>query len=523
MTAFFKRSMSLEHKDALEIGGTLLLRNTCLNLLGQVLPGLVGLLATPFIIRGLGMEAFGVFSLAVVVLGYIGLFDLGLAAATTKYVAESLATGDLRRLTSFVWTSMAVQLSMGIVAGIALAFAVPALTAKVFRIPAPMAHDFRITFFLLAASLPIVLGGSCLRGVLEAGQKFDLVNLVKVPTAVSTFLLPAVGVYFHLGIVGIMVLLILSRLGAFLWYWILCVRSFPSLAERSFCDRSALRSLFTYGFWTTISNVVGPLFHYLDRVFIGALLSVTALSYYTGPQQFLNGIWIIPFSLTITLFPAFSSLEAASRRETIAKVYALSLKTILLTVGPLVLLAVFLARTILRLWLGVEFAEQSTFVFQILLIGALVNSLALCPHALIRALGRPDLTAKFHLLELPIYVAMLWFLVKKLGIAGAAWSWSFWVCLNAVLLFAACAALDFVPARSLLSKGITRSVAFLIGLAVALSLCGWVQAGLAIRIVLGACFVGLFGWAAWCYALEAADRNLLKAEALALTNAVREF
>lgn len=523
MTAFFKRSQSLEHKDALEIGGALLLRNTCLNLLGQVLPGLAGLAATPFIIRGLGMEAFGVFSLAVVVLGYIGLFDLGLAAATTKYVAEFLATGDLRRLTSFVWTSLALQLSMGVVAGIALAFAVPVLTDKVFRIPASMSHDVRITFFLLAASLPIVLGGSCLRGVLEAAQKFDLVNLVKIPTAVSTFLLPAIGVRLGLGIVGIVVLLILSRLCAFLFYGLWCLRAFPSLAERRFCDISGLRALFTYGFWITISNVVGPLFHYLDRVFIGALLSVTALSYYSGPQQFLNGIWIIPSSLTTTLFPAFSSLDAANRRETIAKVYMLSLKTILLTVGPVVLFAVFLSRTILRLWLGVEFADKSTSVLQILLIGALVNSLALCPHALIRALGRPDLTAKFHLLELPIYVAMLWFLVKKLGNAGAAWSWSFWVCLNAGLLFAACAALDFVPVRSLASNGITRSLTFLLGLAVALSVCGWMQAGMAVRIVLGGTFVALFGWIAWRHVLEAADRNLLKAEALALANAVREF
>ena len=39
MSALFKRSLSLERKDALEIGGALLLRNTCLNLLGQVLPG----------------------------------------------------------------------------------------------------------------------------------------------------------------------------------------------------------------------------------------------------------------------------------------------------------------------------------------------------------------------------------------------------------------------------------------------------------------------------------------------------
>lgn len=514
--AILKWSSSLEQKGPLEIGGSLLLRNTCLNFLGQMLPGLVGLAATPFLIRGLGLEAFGIFSLALVVLGYLGLFDLGLGAATTKYVAESMATGDRQRLTSLVWTSMAVQLSLGAVTGIALAFSVPYLTEKVFRIPPPMSHDVRTAFYLLAASLPIVLGASCLRGVLEASQRFDLVNVVKVPAAISTFLLPVVGVLCGLGIVGIIVLLILSRLGAFLWYWMLCVRCFPLLTRRCFCDVSSLRSLFTYGFWTTISNVVGPLFHYLDRVLIGALLSVTALTYYTGPQQFLNGVWIIPSSLTTTLFPAFSSLDASNRRESIAKVYALSLKTILLTVGPVVVLAVFLARAILRLWLGAEFAEQSTLVLQILLGGALVNSLALCPHSLLRGLGRPDLTAKFHLVELPIFVGLLWFSVERWGLVGAAWSWTFWVCLNAALLFAACSVLHLVPARALAKNGLVRSVAFLFSLASALSLFGWVKAGMAARMLLGCSLVALFGWMAWCYALEPGDRNILKTEAHAL-------
>ena len=514
--AYFKWSSNLEQKGPLEIGGSLLLRNTCLNFLGQVLPGLAGLAATPFLIRGLGLEAFGIFSLALVVLGYLGLFDLGLGAATTKYVAESVATGDRQRLAGLVWTSMAMQLCLGVVTGIALAFSAPYLTEKVFRIPPPMSHDVRTVFYLVAASLPIVLGASCLRGVLEASQRFDLVNVVKVPAAISVSLLPVVGLLCGLGIVGILVLLILSRLGAFLAYAVLCVRCFPSLTRPGFHDVSSWQSLFAYGFWITISNVIGPLFHYLDRVFVGALLSVTALAYYTGPQQFLSGVSIIPASVTATIFPAFSSLNAASRRESIAKVYALSLKTILLTVGPFVVLAVFLARAILRLWLGAEFAEQSTLVLQILLMGALVNSLALCPHSLLRGLGRPDLTAKFHLAELPVFVGVLWFLVKRWGIVGAAWSWTFWVCLNAALLFAACAVLDLVPARALAQNGLMRSVLFLFSLASALSLFGWMQTGLAARMLLGIVFVAVFAWLAWRYALEPGDRNIQKEEAQAL-------
>jgi hypothetical protein len=45
--------------NRLEISGRLLVRNTLLNFLGQAVPWLVGVVAIPFIGRGLGTERFG--------------------------------------------------------------------------------------------------------------------------------------------------------------------------------------------------------------------------------------------------------------------------------------------------------------------------------------------------------------------------------------------------------------------------------------------------------------------------------
>jgi len=73
------------------ISGTLLTRNWVLNLLGWVVPLSVALVAIPYVVRGLGAERFGVLSIASALLGYFGIFDLGLGRATTKFVAESLA------------------------------------------------------------------------------------------------------------------------------------------------------------------------------------------------------------------------------------------------------------------------------------------------------------------------------------------------------------------------------------------------------------------------------------------------
>ena len=99
----------------LEVNAGLLTRNWILNLLGWVVPLSVAFVAIPYVVKGLGPERFGVLSLASALLGYFGIFDLGLGRATTKTVAECLARGDLDRLPKVVWTSLWSQAFFGAV------------------------------------------------------------------------------------------------------------------------------------------------------------------------------------------------------------------------------------------------------------------------------------------------------------------------------------------------------------------------------------------------------------------------
>jgi hypothetical protein len=74
-------------------------------------------------------------------------------------------------------------------------------------------------------------------------------------------------------------------------------------------------------------------------------------------------------------------------------------------------------------------------VLQWLAAGVFLNSLAQVPLALVQGVGRPDLTAKLHLLELPLYVLGLWWLISTFGIVGAAIAWTLRVGLDAAVLF----------------------------------------------------------------------------------------
>jgi len=418
------------------VSGKILARNTILNFIGQVIPLLIGVIAIPFIIRGLGIERFGLLSLAWVVLGYFTIFDLGLGRASTKYVAEVLGKGEEDQVPCLVWTAVTVQAILGLVGALVLFGITPLLVERILNIPPELVREAKFTFYLLALSIPVVLISGSFRGVLEAAQRFELVNAVKCPTSILTFLLPLVGLLLGFRLPGIVTLILVARFGALLTFFVMDLRIFPRLRKYSGSFTFFAR-LFSYGGWVTVTNIVGPVLAYLDRFLIGSILSITAVTYYSAPYEAVTRLWIIPASLTMTLFPAFSALEGNKDRQRIGILFARSVKYVFLVLGVVVLAIGLFAKEILQIWLGPDFAIKSTAVLQILALGVLVNSLAHLPFALLRGVGRPDLPAKFHLLELPLYIGIVWFLINQWGIAGAAMAWTLRGTLDALLLFGA--------------------------------------------------------------------------------------
>lgn len=184
----------------------------------------------------------------------------------------------------------------------------------------------------------------------------------------------------------------------------------------------------------TVSNVVSPLMSTMDRFLIGAQVSMAAVAYYATPSEVITKLLIVPASLVGVMFPAFSASYGRDRARA-AGLYARSIKYVFLILFPVVLLVVGFARPGLSLWLGADFAQHSFRVLQWLALGVLMNGLACVPFGLVQGAGRPDLTAKLHLIELPCYLLALWWLVSSYGIVGAAIAWTARVGMDAVMLF----------------------------------------------------------------------------------------
>ena len=505
------RKMQSEPSPGMQVNlsGRMLARNTLLNLAGTIVPMAAAVFAAPYVIHHLGPDRYGLFSLASIVVGYFALINLGIGPATTKYVAELLGKGELERLPEQLWTAVTIQTCLGMVGGLLLAAASPFLVEHVLKIPADLHSQARTIFFTMAFALPIDFVAGSFRGVLTAAQRFDLLNAVSIPLGAIMSVMPAVAIALGFGLPAIVFLLLMFRVVSITIIIVQCFRLFPTLRSIRF-DFRLIRSLLGYGGWITISGAANPLLIYFDQFLIGALQSVAAVGYYAPPFNLANKLNILPQCLSSTLFPAFSASAGRGDSDWIRKSLTRSLKFLILIVGPTSLLLAFFARPLLTIWLGPKFGNEGARPLQILAAGVLINSLAFIPYGLLQGVGRPDLTAKFHIIEVPIHIGLVWFLVTRFGLPGAALAWTLRVSLDFVLLMVAACWITRTPARLLAASDLRRSVGTLAVLGLALLLL-WSSthiflAEAAISLLLS----GGFLIAAWRYVLNLDERGQIR-------------
>lgn len=415
------------------LAGRTLTRNTIWNLLGQGAPMVVAIFAIPTLIKGLGIDRFGILSLAWMFIGYFSLFDLGLGRALTKLVAEKIGAGEEKEIPSLAWTSLFLMAALGVVGAAAVYSVSPWLVRHVLKIPYALQAETTQSFRLFAFSVPIVISTAGLRGILEAQQRFDLTNAVRIPMGVFTFLGPVLVLSFSHSLVPIIAILLVGRVVAWAVHLMFCLHAMPSLRKGIAFQRRVIGPLLRFGGWLTVSNVVAPIMLYLDRFLIAGIMSISAVAYYTTPYDVITKLWIVPTACLGVMFPAFSATFIRDADHT-ARLYRKALVSVSVLIFPVVVIIVLAARKGLGIWVGPEFAAHSFRVAQLLAVGVFINSMGQVSSTLIQAIGRPDLTAKLHLVELPLYLTYLWFLVHAFGIVGAAAAWVVRVSISAVVL-----------------------------------------------------------------------------------------
>lgn len=408
--------------------------NTALNLAGQGFPMVLGVVLIPSILRGLGAERFGLLTLAWTLIGVSTLFDFGFGRAVTHAVSRALADGRDGDVADVATTGIFSTTLFGVIPAVILWVTAPHLMAR-FHVGPTLTQQALSALRIVALAIPLVTAMSGARAFLESLAAWKFINAYRVVVGLANFVGPFFLLRYTTNVAVIISFLVATRLLSLAHhiYWVHHV--WPRFRITARWNPRIFSTLLRYGGWMTVSNVISPSMVYVDRFLIGGWVGLQAVTYYATPVDVLTRLLIVPNSLVAVLFPVVTE-QLHTRTETRAS-FRSSLLLMAALVLPLMLSLIVFAHPLLRFWMGELFADKSSAVFQIIAIGVAVNAFSALPFAYIQALGRPDVTAKLHLFELPIYLGLLLPFVKTWGLVGAAAAWTLRLVIDAILLFAA--------------------------------------------------------------------------------------
>ncbi|MFD2648776.1 flippase [Devosia albogilva] len=413
----------------------MLLRHTLFNLLGLGLPLLVAVFTIPVLIEELGTARFGLLTLIWAVVSYFGLFDLGLGRTLTLQMSVAESRGERERIKPAAATALSFMALLGVLVGAMLVAGAENIVDLLVAIPER--GDAISAMMAMGVAIPAITLTSGFRGMLEARQAFGIVNLIRMPMGIYTFVGPLLAVWFAEPRLEIIAwILVAGRYAGLIAHAWSAMRLLPTDGGEFRFRVDYVVPLFAIGGWLTVSNTISPLMSYADRFIIGALVSATAVAYYATPYEIVTKLWIVPGALTAVLFPTFAA-QMARDLAAGTTLFRQSVTALALCLLPVCAALAIFAQEILSFWIDPEFAANSYLLLQIFALGVVINALATIPFTLIQSAEQPKWTAMIHLAEVVPFLAILWWATSMFGPVGAALSWLTRVLIDTLAMFAA--------------------------------------------------------------------------------------
>jgi O-antigen/teichoic acid export membrane protein len=392
-------------------------RNTVSNAAGRLWVMAIGFLVTPYLVWKLGDERFGIWAFVMVLVGYFGVFDLGLGVALVKYVAEFHTAGQYKLLNVAVNTAFsAMMLLAGLITGIGLIASGRLL--HLFKISPQNYSEARFAF---VGALLVLLGQACLavfQSVLNGLQRMDWFNLIAMITAIPN----AAGVLFILhhgyGLRGLTINNAMTFVLSGLLTVVFVNRACPEYHFNPFKgDRTMLRKLLSFGGQMQITNIGALICWQGDKMMIAGFLNMALVTTYELGYRIAMTARTLPTFLLTAFMPAVTEAYTQKDPSVIQRLFDLGSRYLALSTFPLIVLFVYEAPLIMASWMK-ESRPEAVWAARMLLFGFLVNLLGGIGTSIARGVGRPDLETRLILPYLILNFGLGIPLIMKFGFWG---------------------------------------------------------------------------------------------------------
>jgi len=403
------------------LGRPRVLRNIFSNWGSYVIAMGVNFFLSPYVVRKLGTTGYGVWTLILALTGYLGLLDLGVRGAVTRYVAKFHTQIKHDRSSHVASSAMVIFSTAGLLAILASAI-MAGFVIEHLDIPRQYYFAARLVLIVIGLNVAASLVNGVYGGILVGLQRFDLTNSIEV--GINVLRAGATVFALHLGY-GIIALACL-QLGFTVARWvanIILVRYlYPELRiHLALADRAGVKLIFSFSVFSFLLHVSSSLIYATDNVVIGAYLPVAAVTFYAIGGNLAEYTRTLVSGISQTMTPLASSTEATRDQQQVQKVVLFGARAGSMVVLPIAVTFMLRGSRFIGLWMGPEYAETSGKVICILSLTLLFWAGNSVTAGSLLGLSKHKPLVPVLLSEglCNLALSILW--IRSMGIVGVAW------------------------------------------------------------------------------------------------------
>jgi O-antigen/teichoic acid export membrane protein len=403
--------------------------NIAANIAGQAWAILLGIACTPFYIKLLGIEAYGLIAFYLVLQSICQLFDFGLGATVSREVARSSGSpegAEKSSLALLVGTLEKWYWLLGLVLGIVLFFAVPMIAGAWLKpeklSQSDLAESAKIFGLLALLQWPASFYQNGLVGL----QRQVLLNFIQIPFSA----LASIGglIFIWLGPRSVAALLswqagvLVCQIGLlYVHFW----RQIGIQRSKATASMGVLLAHWRFSLGMSGISVTGLVITHLDKLVLSRLLPLEVFGHYSLAGALARGLYVLISPIFSAYFPRLTALVAKREANEVRVCYHTATQVVAVLVLPLAAVVGCFSEEIARIWLhDRELAAQVAPLASLLVLGTCLNGLMNIPFALQLAHGRTAIGLVINLCLLVFLVPSIIYATSHFGARGGAAMWA---------------------------------------------------------------------------------------------------
>lgn len=395
-------------------------RNFRWSLIGQTATAVAGLLATPYLIRVFGLEAYGLYVILQSAVNYLMLATFGAGSAAFRHVAAAQAEGDGARLRGTLRWSLLFHGPLMLVAAAAAVLLARPLLRGLFQVPPELLDSGARVMWGAAAGAVFFSLANWATTAMSGLQRFGASNTVSF---LQSGLMPVLAVAlasagYGLDAIAWCYALVQAAGAALAVVWLR--RLLPESAAGKGAGSAMPFSRFAgwaFGQWLGQASWIAS--YQLDRVFAARHVSLAGMTLYAVPVGLLQRLNVVPATFTAVALPMLSEHRAVD--EDLHRLYLRQYRLLLWLGLPGLILLFSLMPQFLSLWLGGRFGDDSVWPARLQVLAQGFALLASMPGVAALTHGKPWMPPALTWSQAGVSLVSWALLVPAWGLVGVGW------------------------------------------------------------------------------------------------------